>query len=112
VRGLDEVGKNRALNLTRFLRPIAGASTTTAGQRLMRSISRLKGHFERLLIFGDLLLHMVTIFQQARRCLGQYQQLVQIILVANIQDTKRLQYNVLRLLASGSHRIFAGSSGD
>ncbi|MBU2961794.1 UvrD-helicase domain-containing protein [Citreicella sp. C3M06] len=53
--------------------------------------------------FGDLLLHMVTIFQQHADVLEQYQKWFRYILVDEYQDTNVAQYLWLRLLAN-KHR--------
>ena len=51
--------------------------------------------------FGDLLLHMVTIFQKHGDLLEQYQRWFRYILVDEYQDTNIAQYLWLRLLAGG-----------
>jgi len=53
--------------------------------------------------FGDLLLHIVTIFQAHPDVLAQYQRWLCFILVDEYQDTNVVQYMWLRLLA-GAHR--------
>ncbi|MGR3804271.1 ATP-dependent helicase [Marinibacterium profundimaris] len=55
--------------------------------------------------FGDLLLHMVTIFQDHPDVLQQYQRWFRYILVDEYQDTNVAQYLWLRLLASGHRNI-------
>ncbi|WP_027258324.1 ATP-dependent helicase [Leisingera aquimarina] len=53
--------------------------------------------------FGDLLLHMVTIFQNHLDVLEQYQRWFRYIMVDEYQDTNVAQYLWLRLLA-GAHK--------
>ncbi len=53
--------------------------------------------------FGDLLLHIVTIFQTHPDVLAQYQRWLRFILVDEYQDTNVVQYMWLRLLA-GEHK--------
>ncbi len=53
--------------------------------------------------FGDLLLHVVTIFQRHPDVLDQYQRWLRYILVDEYQDTNVAQYLWLRLLA-GAHK--------
>jgi DNA helicase-2/ATP-dependent DNA helicase PcrA len=53
--------------------------------------------------FGDLLLHVVTIFQTHHDVLEQYQRWFKFILVDEYQDTNVAQYLWLRLLA-GAHK--------
>ncbi|MBZ0122585.1 MAG: UvrD-helicase domain-containing protein, partial [Roseovarius sp.] len=55
--------------------------------------------------FGDLLLHMVTIFQTHADVLAQYQRRFRYILVDEYQDTNVAQYLWLRLLAAGHRNI-------
>ncbi len=55
--------------------------------------------------FGDLLLHMVTIFQAHEDVLRQYQRWFRYILVDEYQDTNVAQYLWLRLLAGGHKNI-------
>ncbi|WP_246022273.1 ATP-dependent helicase [Pararhodobacter zhoushanensis] len=55
--------------------------------------------------FGDLLLHVVTIFQQNPDVLAQYQRWLRFILVDEYQDTNVAQYLLLRLLAQGHQNI-------
>ncbi|GAB4261361.1 MAG: UvrD-helicase domain-containing protein [Pararhodobacter sp.] len=55
--------------------------------------------------FGDLLLHVVTIFQKHPDILAQYQRRLRYILVDEYQDTNVAQYLLLRLLAQGHSNI-------
>ena len=55
--------------------------------------------------FGDLLLHIVTIFQTHDDVLQQYQRWFRYILVDEYQDTNVAQYLWLRLLAGGHKNI-------
>ncbi|PWE34140.1 DNA helicase II [Maritimibacter sp. 55A14] len=55
--------------------------------------------------FGDLLLHVVTIFQAHPDVLAQYQRWFRYILVDEYQDTNVAQYLWLRLLAQGHSNI-------
>ena len=55
--------------------------------------------------FGDLLLHVVTIFQSHEDVLAQYQRWFKYILVDEYQDTNVAQYLWLRLLAGGHKNI-------
>ncbi|MCB2110478.1 MAG: UvrD-helicase domain-containing protein [Defluviimonas sp.] len=55
--------------------------------------------------FGDLLLHVVTIFQKHPDILEQYQRWFRYILVDEYQDTNIAQYLWLRLLAAGHKNI-------
>jgi DNA helicase-2/ATP-dependent DNA helicase PcrA len=55
--------------------------------------------------FGDILLHVVVIFQQHDDVLQQYQRWFRYILVDEYQDTNVAQYLWLRLLAGAHHNI-------
>lgn len=55
--------------------------------------------------FGDLLLHVVSIFQSHDDVLAQYQRWFKYILVDEYQDTNVAQYLWLRLLAKGHKNI-------
>ncbi|MEZ5751142.1 MAG: UvrD-helicase domain-containing protein [Paracoccaceae bacterium] len=55
--------------------------------------------------FGDLLLHVVTIFQQNPDVLAQYERWLRYILVDEYQDTNVAQYLLLRLLAQKHQNI-------
>ncbi|MFC6686766.1 ATP-dependent helicase [Jhaorihella thermophila] len=93
--------KNRALTPDRVPAADAGAYN--------RMGVELYAQYQRRLIelnavdFGDLLLHMVTIFQAHPDVLEQYQRWFRYILVDEYQDTNVAQYLWLRLLA-GAHR--------
>ena len=55
--------------------------------------------------FGDLLLHVLTIFREHEDVLAQYQRWFRYILVDEYQDTNVAQYLWLRLLAQGHRNI-------
>ena len=55
--------------------------------------------------FGDLLLHVLTLFQKNPDILGLYQNRFKYILVDEYQDTNVAQYLLLRLLAQGHKNI-------
>ncbi|MEM6609911.1 MAG: UvrD-helicase domain-containing protein [Pseudomonadota bacterium] len=55
--------------------------------------------------FGDLLLHVIDIFQKNEDVLSQYQRWFRYILVDEYQDTNVAQYLWLRLLAQGHQNI-------
>ncbi|KAE9629562.1 ATP-dependent helicase [Parasedimentitalea maritima] len=95
--------KNRALIPTKV--PVADASAYN-GKGV-----ELYAQYQRRLIelnavdFGDLLLHMVTIFQNHPDILEQYQRWFRFIMVDEYQDTNVAQYLWLRLLAGGHKNI-------
>ncbi len=93
--------KNRALTPEKVPAADAGAYNNKGVE--------LYAQYQRRLIelnavdFGDLLLHMLTIFQTHEDVLAQYQRWFRYILVDEYQDTNVAQYMWLRLLA-GSHK--------
>ncbi|MEP3298869.1 MAG: UvrD-helicase domain-containing protein [Pseudoruegeria sp.] len=90
--------KNRAWTPAQVPSSDAGAFNNRGGE--------LYEAYQRRLVelnavdFGDLLLHMVTIFQRHSDVLAQYQRWFRYILVDEYQDTNVAQYLWLRLLAA------------
>ncbi|SFG53506.1 DNA helicase-2 / ATP-dependent DNA helicase PcrA [Palleronia marisminoris] len=101
--GLIDSWKNRALKPAKV--PASEAS------EFDHRGSELYDYYQRRLIelnavdFGDLLLHMVTIFQEHPFVLLRYQNRFRYILVDEYQDTNVAQYLWLRLLAQGHKNI-------
>ncbi|MEY8830529.1 ATP-dependent helicase [Sedimentitalea sp. XS_ASV28] len=101
LAGIIDDWKNRAL-------PPAKVSAADAGAYNHRGVEMYAQYQARLkelnaVDFGDLLLHMVTIFQTHPDVLEKYQRWFRYILVDEYQDTNVAQYMWLRLLAA-SHR--------
>ena len=95
--------KNRALTPDRI-------PTGDAGAYNHRGVALYAQYQDRLrqlnaVDFGDLLLHMVVIFQKHPDVLDQYQRWFRYILVDEYQDTNVAQYLWLRLLAGGHKNI-------
>ncbi|WP_028956023.1 ATP-dependent helicase [Sulfitobacter sp. 20_GPM-1509m] len=103
LAGVIDAWKNRALTPDKIPSADAGAYNHKGVE--------LYAQYQRRLIdlnatdFGDLLLHMVTIFQKHPDVLEQYQRWFKYILVDEYQDTNVAQYLWLRLLASGHKNI-------
>lgn len=75
-----------------------------------KGVALYRAYQDRLLTlnavdFGDLLLHVVTIFQTHSDVLEQYRRFFRYILVDEYQDTNVAQYMWLRLLAGGHRNI-------
>lgn len=75
-----------------------------------KALKLYKAYQERLLMlnavdFGDLLLHVITLFQNNADVLAKYHQQFRYMLVDEYQDTNVAQYLWLRLLARGSNNI-------
>ena len=75
-----------------------------------RGVALYKAYQDRLLDlnavdFGDLLLHVIRIFQEHEDVLAQYRRWFRYILVDEYQDTNVAQYLWLRLLAGGHRNI-------
>ncbi len=103
LAGLIDAWKNRALTPEKVPSADAGAYNH-------RGIDLYHQYQRRLLElnavdFGDLLLHVVTIFQSHPDILNQYQRWFKYILVDEYQDTNVAQYLWLRLLAQGHRNI-------
>ena len=103
LAGIIDDWKNRALSPDRIPAADAGAFNHRGPE--------LYALYQRRLLdlnacdFGDLLLHMVTIFQTHDDVLTQYQRWFRYILVDEYQDTNVAQYLWLRLLAGGHKNI-------
>lgn len=95
--------KNRALTPDRVPAADAGAYNHKGVDLYAQYQARLKEL--NACDFGDLLLHMVTIFQSHEDVLQQYQRWFAFILVDEYQDTNVAQYLWLRLLAQGHKNI-------
>ncbi|AXI42909.1 ATP-dependent helicase [Sulfitobacter sp. SK011] len=103
LAGIIDGWKNRALTPEKVPAADAGFYNNRG--------TEIYDHYQRRLIelnavdFGDLLLHMVTIFQTHPDVLAQYQRWFKYILVDEYQDTNVAQYLWLRLLAQGHKNI-------
>ncbi|PTX49714.1 ATP-dependent helicase [Allosediminivita pacifica] len=95
--------KNRALTPDKVPAADAGAYNHKGPQLYAQYQARLREL--NACDFGDLLLHMVTIFQTHPDVLEQYQRWFRYILVDEYQDTNVAQYLWLRLLAQGHRNI-------
>ena len=75
-----------------------------------KGVALYRAYQDRLLTlnavdFGDLLLHVIDVFQRHEDVLAQYQRWFRYILVDEYQDTNVAQYLWLRLLAGGHRNI-------
>ena len=103
LAGIIDGWKNRALTPDKVPAADAGAYNHQGPKLYAQYQARLKEL--NAVDFGDLLLHMVTIFQAHPDVLEQYQRWFKYILVDEYQDTNVAQYLWLRLLASGHKNI-------
>ncbi|MGB0855320.1 MAG: ATP-dependent helicase, partial [Pikeienuella sp.] len=103
LAGIIDDWKNRALIPSKV--PVADASAYN--HRGVDFYAQYQTRLKELnaVDFGDLLLHMVTIFQDHPDVLGQYQRWFRYIMVDEYQDTNVAQYMWLRLLAGGHKNI-------
>jgi DNA helicase-2/ATP-dependent DNA helicase PcrA len=85
----------------------ADAGGEVAGGRLVQLYSEYQERLKTLNAcdFGDLMLHMVALFQRHPDVLAEYQQKFRYILVDEYQDTNTVQYLWLRLLAQGHRNL-------
>ncbi|MDU8912357.1 ATP-dependent helicase [Aestuariicoccus sp. MJ-SS9] len=103
LSGLIDGWKNRALVPEKVPSADAGAYNNRGTELYAQYQARLKEL--NAVDFGDLLLHVVTIFQAHEDVLAQYQRWFRYILVDEYQDTNVAQYLWLRLLAGGHRNI-------
>ncbi|WP_226688709.1 ATP-dependent helicase [Ruegeria arenilitoris] len=101
LAGIIDDWKNRALTPDKVPAADAGAYNNKGVELYAQYQVRLREL--NAVDFGDLLLHMVTIFQAHQDVLEQYQRWFRYILVDEYQDTNVAQYLWLRLLA-GAHK--------
>ena len=101
LAGIIDDWKNRALTPDKVPAADAGAYNNKGIELYAQYQTRLREL--NAVDFGDLLLHMVTIFQTHQDVLEQYQRWFRFILVDEYQDTNVAQYLWLRLLA-GAHK--------
>ncbi len=103
LSGIIDGWKNRAITPDRVPAADAGAFNHQGPKLYAQYQARLLEL--NAVDFGDLLLHVVTIFQAHPDVLEQYQRWFRYILVDEYQDTNVAQYLWLRLLASGHKNI-------
>ncbi|TNE62845.1 MAG: DNA helicase II [Alphaproteobacteria bacterium] len=104
LAGLIDRWKNRALGPDKLPSGEAQAYANGMGAKYYRQYQ------ERLQIlnacdFGDLLMHVITLFQKHPDVLKEYHNQFRYILVDEYQDTNVAQYLWLRLLAQATHNI-------
>ena len=104
LAGCIDRWKNRALTPEKLAQEDKYAFAEGKGQTLYAAYQK---RLETLnsVDFGDLLLHVVTIFQSHPDILKKYQNQFRYILVDEYQDTNIAQYLWLRLLAQGHRNI-------
>src|SRR6056297_1987474 len=103
LAGIIDGWKNRAITPDKAPAADAGAYNHQGPKLYALYQARLKEL--NAVDFGDLLLHVVTIFQAHPDVLNQYQRWFKYILVDEYQDTNVAQYLWLRLLASAHKNI-------
>jgi DNA helicase-2/ATP-dependent DNA helicase PcrA len=103
LAGIIDGWKNRALTPER----VTGEETAAYNNRGSELYAAYQERLRTLnaVDFGDLLLHMVTIFQAHPDILAQYQRRFKYILVDEYQDTNVAQYLWLRLLAQAHKNV-------
>ena len=101
--GLLDKWKNRGWTVENLPSSEAGAFNNMGGD--LYKIYQARLQTLNACDFGDLLLHVVTIFQQHEDVLAKYQRWFRYILVDEYQDTNVAQYLWLRLLAAEHKNI-------
>ncbi|MEE2944197.1 MAG: UvrD-helicase domain-containing protein [Pseudomonadota bacterium] len=103
LASLTDGWKNKALTPDRLPSADAGAFNNKGGELYAQYQTRLREL--NAVDFGDLLLHVVVIFQNNPDVLEQYQRWFRYVLVDEYQDTNVAQYLWLRLLAKEHQNI-------
>jgi DNA helicase-2/ATP-dependent DNA helicase PcrA len=103
LAGIIDGWKNRALTPQKVPAADAGLYNHKGVELYQQYQLRLRAL--NAVDFGDILLHVVTIFQDHGDVLAQYQRWFKYILVDEYQDTNVAQYLWLRLLAQGHRNI-------
>ncbi|UZD89683.1 ATP-dependent helicase [Cognatishimia activa] len=103
LASLIDAWKNKALTPDRLPAADAGAFNNRGGELYEQYQTRLREL--NAVDFGDLLLHVVVIFQNHTDILQQYQRWFRYVLVDEYQDTNVAQYLWLRLLAQEHKNI-------
>lgn len=103
LAGLIDGWKNRAMTPDKVPSSEAGAYNNRGTELYEQYQERLRTL--NAVDFGDLLLHVLTIFQSHPDVLAQYQRWFRYILVDEYQDTNVAQYLWLRLLAQAHRNI-------
>src|SRR5215211_1192676 len=81
-------------------------------------VTRCFKHYQKLLLdsnaldFDDLLVETVRLFEQHPQVLEKYQQRYRYLLADEYQDTNRVQYMLLKLLAAKNRNIFVVGDDD
>jgi DNA helicase-2/ATP-dependent DNA helicase PcrA len=103
LAGIIDAWKNRALRADQI--PVADASAFDGQGPALYAAYQTRLRDLNATDFGDLLLHVITIFQSRPDILAHYQRLFRYILVDEYQDTNVAQYLWLRLLAQDHRNI-------
>ena len=104
LAGLIDSWKNRALTPDKTPKGEAFSFADGKGRDLYAAYqARLK--ILNACDFGDLLLHMISVFQNHRDVLEEYHRKISHVMVDEYQDTNVAQYLWLRLLAMGSNNL-------
>ncbi len=103
LAGIIDNWKNRALTPDK----VPTADAAAYNRRGVEIYAQYQARLQTLnaVDFGDLLLHVIRIFQENGDLLTQYQRWFRYILVDEYQDTNVAQYMWLRLLAQGHANI-------
>ena len=103
LSGIIDNWKNRAWTPDK----VPAAEAAAFNQRGTELYAQYQARLKELnaVDFGDLLLHVLTIFQTHSDVLAQYQRWFRYVLVDEYQDTNVAQYLWLRLLAQGHRNI-------
>jgi len=85
--------------------------SAAAADKYSRRVAEVYARYQDLLLannaldFGDLLLCTVELFRRDTTVLSRYQRQFRYLMVDEYQDTNRVQYELLRLMAAGRHNL-------
>lgn len=89
--------------------------STSCAASLFREIYQKyesKLHRKRLLDFDDMLLDCYQLFKERSDILGEWQKCFEYVLIDEVQDMNRLQYEIMRMLALPQNNLFLVGDDD
>jgi len=103
IRSVISACKNKMIGWEEFLRTADTPFEKKAGEVFKEYEIRIRSN--NAMDFDDLLLNMVKLLNLSQSILDKYQTKFKYILVDEYQDTNRVQYQILRLLAKAHQNI-------
>ena len=110
ARSYISLAKNKSLNPLKYLRELMHPKRDTILEIYHRYEKEL--HRANALDFDDLLLKTVLLFDKRRDVLEKYQDRFRYIHIDEFQDTNKIQYAIVRLLAMKHRNLFVVGDDD